>query len=307
MSGPLPVVIFAFNRPRKLERILNAMRNQNIDHLLIFVDGPRNDADFPQVNACRLLARAVDWVPRELFILENNHGLWGFVENISQVMEIYPWAVFVEDDCLPMPGFSKFMRQALEKYINRPEVFSICGYQPLLKRNFQDSPYALVSSTRFSCWGWASWRDRWQSLIPDVRSYSKLFDNLQQVPDIVGTTDLPLLAQAMANGKISVSWDVCVAIACLNQHRVNLLATRGLIRNIGLDCSGVHGNIRGIIRDWITHNRNVVKRMPTELIWLEDLQFDKNYMCRLQEYLIQSSGVSLRSLLMKGWYVMRNL
>ena len=220
MSGLLPVVVFTFNRPQKLRRILAALSQQNIDRLVLFVDGPRNDADLPQVEACRALARSVDWISPEFHFWEQNHGLVGIIDNISLALQAYSWAVFVEDDCLPMPGFYAFMRQAMEQYINSPEVFSICGYQPLLKCDFQNSPYTVVSSARFSCWGWASWRDRWQSILPDVHAYSKLFDNLQHVPDIPGTTDLPSLAQAMAIGKIPVSWDVCVAIACLNQQAI---------------------------------------------------------------------------------------
>jgi hypothetical protein len=305
MSIPLPVVVFAFNRPRKLSRILQALRTQSIDRLIIFVDGPRNIADHPQVEACRRLARSVDWAPSENHFWENNHGLVGFIEDISLVLDAHPWAVFVEDDCLPMPGFYKFIRQALERYSDYPEVFSICGYQPLSRDYFKGNPNNLISSARFYCWGWASWRDRWQFLLPYIRAYSKLFDDLQQVPNLAGV-DLPRVAREMASGKLPDSWDIWVAIACLHQHRVTLLATRGLIRNFGLDRSGVHGSIRGILRDSLVHNRNIVKEMPMELTWLENVQSNSAYMNRLQESLLKGSKISLRHLLANFWDLLKS-
>lgn len=306
MNNLLPVVVFAFNRPHKLSRVLEALRPQSIDRLIVFIDGERDIADRPLVESCRLLAQAVDWAPLELHFLEHNHGLSGFVENISLVMSLNPWAVFVEDDCLPMPGFYKFMRRALSYYIDHPVVFSICGYQPLPVSIFKDNPNSVISCARFYCWGWATWRERWQALLPDIQSYSELFDGLCQVPDIAGS-DLTVVANKMASGQMPVSWDIMVAIACLKQQRVSLLATRGLIRNIGLDRSGVHGSIRGFLRNWIVHNRNVVEQMPPDLNWLADIQYNVEDLTQLREYLTQNSNLSIRSLRMKGWDAIRGI
>ncbi len=293
MSDLVPVVVFAFNRPRKLRRILEALRPQRVDRLILFVDGPRHADDRSPVEACRSLARQVDWTQPELHLGEDNRGLPGFIDHISLVLQSYPWAVFVEDDCLPMPGFYSFMRWALAQYRDCPQVFSIGGYQPLAAHVFKDDPYSLVSSARFSCWGWAAWRDRWQAVLPGIRAYKELFGGLQQVPEIAGS-DLPLVARAMASGKMPESWDIQVAVACLNQRLVHLQATRGLVRNIGLDRSGMHGSFRGLVRNWIRHNRNVAPQMPPDLVWLEDLQYNPGYRSQLQENLLQFSRPSLR-------------
>jgi hypothetical protein len=296
MSEPIPVVVFAFNRPRKLKRILEALRPQHIDRLVVFIDGPRHSGDLLQVRACQSLARGVDWTQLETYFWEDNRGLKGLIDNISLVMEAFSWAIFVEDDCLPMPGYYSFMCRALERYRECSRVFSIGGYQPLAKGVLKNYPYSLISSPRFNCWGWASWSDRWQSILTDVNVFAKLFDYLQHIPEIAGT-DLPFTARAMAAGKTPESWDIKVAVACLNQHLVNLQATSGLVRNIGLDRSGVHGSFRGTIRDWIVHNRNVVHHMPPKLLWLEDFQYNEMYITRLREFQIETSRISMRSLL----------
>jgi hypothetical protein len=306
MTDPLPVVVFAFNRPDKLRRILAALSQQNIDRLLVFIDGPRINADLPQVEACRTLARSIRWISPELHFWEQNQGLGGIIENISLALHAYSWAVFVEDDCLPMPGFYAFMRQALERYASQPEVFSIGGYQRLPPHYLKNNPNIVVSCAHFICWGWATWRDRWLTLLPDVNRYSELFDHLHHFPD-TGGQDLAKMARAMATGKIYESWDVKVAVSCLYQQRVHLLATRGLVRNIGQDRSGAHGSFRTALRDRFTHNQNVVDKLPPDLFWLTDVQVDDEYAARLLAYLVESQRPALQLLFTRGWDILRHL
>jgi hypothetical protein len=213
-------------------------------------------------------------------------------------MKAFSWATFVEDDCLPMPGYYTFMLHALERYRECSKVFSIGGYQPLARGDFKNYPYSLISSARFNCWGWASWRERWQSLLPDISAYAELFENLQHVPEIAGN-DLPSTARAMATGIMPESWDIQVAIACLNQHRVHLQATSGLVRNIGLDRSGVHGSYRGILRDWLVHNWNVSEKLPADPIWLDDVEVNQEYASQLKDFVPLSRSLSLRLLTMR--------
>ena len=89
----------------------------------------------------------------------------------------------MEDDCLPMPGFYSFMRQALTCYESEKRVFSIGGYQPIPQEYFKGYPYSLVSTARFTCWGWATWQDRWELIRPYLAGYGELFDDLKYVPD----------------------------------------------------------------------------------------------------------------------------
>ena len=64
--------------------------HNTVERVVIFVDGPRHADDLPQVEACRSMARGVDWAPVELHLWEDNRGLNGFIDNISLVMDTYP-------------------------------------------------------------------------------------------------------------------------------------------------------------------------------------------------------------------------
>ncbi len=289
-----PVVLFAFNRPDKLERVLAALKTQDIEHLIVFVDGPRDDANVELVEQCRAIARDVDWVDKELHFGEQNRGLPGLSDNVSTVLKVYKAAVFVEDDCLPMPGFYPFMRRALSHYEPEKKVFSIGGYQPIPHKYFKNYPYSLVSSARFLCWGWATWQDRWEVITPYLSRYWELFEGLTNVPDIAGH-DLAMAGKD-AQG-ISQSWDIKVAISMLWLEQVQLLPTRGLVLNIGAD-SGVHGG-SGYVNQRM-HDRNVYRRSLENIVWLENVELNSDYADKLKQFVSDVSQHSIHHTLFRN-------
>ncbi len=278
----VPCVVFALNRPDKLERVLAALKAQDIERLIVFVDGPGNDADVELVERCRAIAREVDWVDKELHFGERNRGLPGLSDNVSTVMDVYRSAVFVEDDCLPMPGFYSFMRRALSHYEPEKRVFSIGGYQPIPYKHLKDYPYSLVSCARFTCWGWATWQDRWEVITPCLSRWRELFDGLESVPN-VGGRDLGPRARKHAQAQ-SPSWDIQIAISMLWLEQVQLLPTKGLVRNIGLG-SGTHKTSRGSRRRaQRRQNRNVHERSLKSIVWLENVELNSDYVERLKQF-----------------------
>ncbi len=276
-----PVVLFAYNRPRHLRRVLTALRHQNVRDLIFFVDGARDPSELPKVEACRQLTESVKWANTELHFSDINYGLAGLADCITQVFERHSQAIFLEDDCLPTPGFMKFMRRALDKYSQMKTIFSISAYQPLKVNQLPDPKAALIVSARFNCWGWATWKDRWLEVLPYLTDYQRLFEHLRFVPWIAGD-DLPWAARWMASGEMSTSWDVQVAVACLYLRKFHLIASRGLVRNIGLAGDGSHSGRFVGVRNAIFHNKNVVGQLPDDLTWPEQAALDCEYMLRLR-------------------------
>lgn len=288
-----PVVIFAYNRPEKLRRVLAALKDQELGRLLVFVDGPRNESDRRNVLACQALANGVTWTETELHFSDVNHGLGGISQNVSHTLEQYPAAIFLEDDCLPVPGFYDFMRQALVHYADEHGVFSIGGYQHLPLTFFSGYPCSLVSGARFTCWGWATWRERWQQAWPHIRNYSSLFSNLTRIPEVAGR-DLPMAVRDMLSGRATMSWDMPVALAALWLKKVHLLPVQGLVRTIGLDWSGVHGSLTNLLRALLLHNRNVARHAPEHIQWLDDISPNCDYLAGLRDFVARSQTMALR-------------
>ena len=71
--------------------------------------------------------------------------------------------IALEDDTVPGRDFLKFCKWGLDKYADDKNVFSICGYQ---RTEFHElyRTSEVIRENWFTPWGWATWRDRWQSV-----------------------------------------------------------------------------------------------------------------------------------------------
>lgn len=71
--------------------------------------------------------------------------------------------IALEDDTVPSRDFLRFALWGLDTYADDAGVFSICGYQrtPPEEMSFRDQ---VIRERWFTPWGWATWRDRWDSV-----------------------------------------------------------------------------------------------------------------------------------------------
>ena len=87
----------------------------------------------------------------------------GFFEQEEQ-------GIILEDDTLPDPSFFIFAERMLEKYKEDKKIWKICGYNPK-NPGLESSDYFLSKIP--SCWGWASWRDRWSNYDVNMKYWNK--------------------------------------------------------------------------------------------------------------------------------------
>jgi hypothetical protein len=71
--------------------------------------------------------------------------------------------IALEDDTVPARDFLRFAQWGLDTYMDDATVFSVCGYQrtPPSELHYRE---AVVREAWFTPWGWATWRDRWESI-----------------------------------------------------------------------------------------------------------------------------------------------
>ena len=163
-----PVVLFAFNRPDALRRSLEALAAADLaaeTDLFIRLDGPRNEADADKVAAVREVAlgargfRSVDVV-----CAEKNQGLGpSVIQGIGHILDSSETVIVLEDDLVVSRGFLVYMNEALRQYAGDDRVFSVCGYTNRVELP-GDYPFDAYFGPRSSSWGWATWRNRWQSV-----------------------------------------------------------------------------------------------------------------------------------------------
>lgn len=271
-----PLLLLAFNRPEHTKRTIESLRIQQPPLVYVFQDGPREDKTTDTVN-CRqvrdIINEDINW-PCELHthFAEKNRGCRdAIIFAISEVLKVHESVIVVEDDIVTSPAFYSYMCAALDYYKSRKTVFSICGFSnsPSKFRVPADYDYDVYASPRPFCWGWGTWRDRWNLTDWSFSYYDELIRHPyeQKAFNRGGDDMMPMLIDER-EGRSS-AWDIQFAFAQFTNHAVSIVPCLSYTVNIGQDGSGTHsGAVDAKFMDNSSLNTN-----PNPL-FLDNLYFD---------------------------------
>jgi hypothetical protein len=239
-----PIVLFAYDRPTHLRRTLEALAANDgaaESELVVYSDGPKDAGSADSVQAVRDYLGAVDGFDSVTVVeREENMGLAASViAGVTEVLERSASVIVMEDDLLTSRNFLDFVSGALATYEQRPDVFSVTGYNyPLrMPSTYREDAYL---SYRSSSWGWGTWRDRWNHVDWSVSDYTEfLRDARAQELFRRGGDDLaPMLALQMS-GELD-SWSIRFDYAHYKHDAFCVHPVVSKVQNIGFDGSGVH-------------------------------------------------------------------
>lgn len=242
----MQVAVFAFNRPDLLQRTLVALSINDLANkaaLTIFCDGPRHAKDEPGTRAVRELAqKAQGFASVEVVERPKNMGCAASViDGLTEMFRLYERLIVIEDGIVTSPYTLRFLSAGLARYADNEKVFNIAAWTPPhIARNLPANyPYDVYAIPRFNCWGWASWRDRFQYIDWDVKDY-QTFKNSPQLRKAfnAGGDDLSSMLDAQMEGNLD-TWDIRVDYARFKKDMVGINPVRSYALNIGMG-SGTH-------------------------------------------------------------------
>ena len=242
---PAPIAIFAFNRPDHLRRTLEALAANELaaeSHVTFFCDGPRTAKEKEKTNAVRALAHAAQgFASVEVVERAQNMGCAASViDGLTQIFAEHERLIVIEDDILTSPYTLRFLNDGLDFYQNKKTVFNISAWSPPVKifPIPKDYSYDVYAIPRFNCWGWASWRDRF-NIDWDISDYAdfKQSPHLQKAFN-AGGKDLSPMLHAQMQGKIN-SWAIRADYARFKHGQVGINPVISYTTNIGMG-SGTH-------------------------------------------------------------------
>ena len=264
----VPVVLFAFNRPEALRRTLQALSANDLASetpLFIFLDGPRREADIEKVQAVQdICAQAHGFLSLEVISSSENRGLANSViQGVGRVLASYDSVIVLEDDLVTHPGFLSFMNAGLERYREESAVFSVCGYSSEVRL---PAGYAFDGyfCPRSASWGWATWRDRWQSVdwtpTPSaLRQRAAAFNRW-------GGSDCTRMLRRYLEGKNS-SWAIRFCYSQFLQGKTSLFPCRSLVDpSAGFDGKGTHCNTYNRFRYRLADAGKRTFALPDEVV-----------------------------------------
>lgn len=242
-----PVVMFVYNRADHFEqtfRALAACPEAKDTKLYVFSDGAKSEAGAAKVQQVRdaLHAAEREGAFAQMCIVESpvNKGLAeSVIAGVSRVIEEHGSVIVVEDDCVASPFFLSYMNRALRAYGDDARIGSIAGYTPVFP--FPQSFREDVFLTFRSCsWGWATWKDRWESVDWKMGYMQQFYRHpgmIRKMNSCGADRFLRLYRQTKGN---SSSWSVRFGAQLVMNNQYTVYPRYSYVSNIGCDASGVH-------------------------------------------------------------------
>jgi hypothetical protein len=237
-----PVVLFVYNRPWHTRQTLEALlanAEATRTSLYVFSDAPKDVAASKAVAEVRSLIREIRGFESTTIVeRESNLGLAGsIVEGVSRVCNEHGRVIVLEDDVVVSPYFLGFMNDGLNRYEEDQRVVSIHGYVYPVERALPKTFFLRAAHS----WGWATWKRGWDLYNPDGQ---RLLDelkrqNLTHQFDFDGSYPYTKMLKQQIAGR-NDSWAIRWYATAFLSGKLTLYPGRSLVRNIGMDGSGVH-------------------------------------------------------------------
>ena len=174
------VILTTYKRAGYLNQVLEALSQCfGIEEYTILFSC---DVDERYRAECQAVVNRVhEWKgPKQVYVHEprlgidvNKFFIW------KKAFELSDYAIHLEDDCVPAKDFLRYHEWASEKFRDEQKVMAVSAYQndplsfdvitPTMKR--VRGMYNAYRGTGFNCWGWGTWKGRWETVIGDERAY----------------------------------------------------------------------------------------------------------------------------------------
>ena len=165
----------------------------------------------------------------------------GVSEAISWFFKNVTEGIILEDDCIPHPEFFTFTEILINYYRNNNKVWTISG------NNFQDGKWRGDGSYYFSshphCWGWATWRDRWEHYDQEVTCWENLKSS-NMVRNVFTTKEEVKYYTKIFDKLYEKGWPDSWAyrwfLVCQINGGLNVLPNKNLVSNTGFGPDATH-------------------------------------------------------------------
>lgn len=227
-----PILYLFYNRIEKIKLSFAIIKKIKPSKLYLASDGPKNNDDKITVNNARnYVLKNIDWdcKVKRLFFKKNKSLKKGISTSITWFFNNEKSGIILEDDLLPEVSFFRFASELLKYHQANKKIAMISGNN-YIGGNFKDSYYF---SRYASCWGWATWSDRWKSYYDvdmkkwkDIKKNKKLSFLKQKEKFFIDIFD------GVYAGKNN-TWDYQWLFAMLNNNLLQITPKVNLVSNIG--------------------------------------------------------------------------
>jgi hypothetical protein len=232
----LPVLIIAHRRPHYLNLILDSILSFSPSRVYVSIDGARIQVEGEEdlVNECRALVTQFqltsNFEVKTSFKDANLGSAANIVKSVDWFFENEKSGLILEEDCLPNPSISDYMRSNLDRFEHDERVWIISGYRPEIT-GLTDEPCFVHLPMN---WGWGTWAPKWQEMRKGLLE-STLAEPIHLLPfSSARNVFWSIGARRAVNGWVD-AWDTPLAHAMWKFDKLAYLPPKNLISNIGTD------------------------------------------------------------------------
>ena len=237
-----PIVVFTYKRLKHTIKTIDALK-ENIyadkSTVYIFSDAPKSDNDEGAVNEVREYIHSIEGF-KEVIVIEReiNYGLAdNIVSGVTEIVNKHGKIIVLEDDMVTSKYFLKYMNDALDLYEDNKDVIEISGYMYPID-NKESLPQTWFLYRYADCWGWGTWKDRWDLYEKDTKKLISSFSE-EDIRFLNFNDSVNLWDQVIKNDCGALrTWAIFWHTTAYCNNKYTLVPSQSLVFNIGVDGSG---------------------------------------------------------------------
>ena len=237
-----PIVLFTYNRPVHTQKTIEALKQNELSSktdLIIYSDASKTPEDVNAVDKVRTYVDTITGFKSvKVFKRDKNRGLaLSIIDGVTQTIQEYGAVIVLEDDIITSPYFLNYMNGALNYFKGEKKVWHISGWNcPFDHKGLGDVFFLRL----MNCWGWGTWRDRWNYYEKNPKKLIREFDK-KTIYDFDLSNSGQFWSQVIANNKGKIDTWAIFWYATIFRHKgLCLNPAISYAKNIGHDGSGVH-------------------------------------------------------------------
>lgn len=242
-----PIVLFAYNRAKSLESTVESLLTNKLSResdLFVFVDGAKNEKDAENVEEVKEYVKRIKGFKKLTYTFsEKNKGLAASViSGVSEIINVYNKVIVVEDDLIVSSNFLNYMNDSLCYYNEYNKIFSISAYSVKINKPLSNE-YDVYFLKRAHCWGWGTWKDRWETIDWALKDSDEFIKNrtLQKAFNKLGD-DMSQMLINYIEKKIN-SWYIRFCYEQYKQNKFTVYPWQSKVVNLGFLESSTHCNV----------------------------------------------------------------
>ncbi|MEY0234617.1 glycosyltransferase [Providencia manganoxydans] len=300
-----PICLFVYNRCSHTKKTIESLKKNRIaatTEIFIFSDAAKTKAHEKDVAAVRKYIQSVSGFKKiNIILADNNKGLANsIIDGVSYVMKKNESVIVFEDDLITSPVTLEYLNIMLDTYKDNNQIMSITSY------NYPESTIPTPNNYSYSnyftgrpcSWGWATWRDRWESIVWKGNIYDDYLNNKAQQHKFkkYAGTDIHRMLKKQLKNKID-SWAVRFVFNCFIQNKLASYPTKSYITNIGSDGSGTH---KGLNNDKIA---NTTLNSSLSLNSCPNYEINVDYFNSFNSFVKKKYILKRLSFIIKGFFI----